>query len=137
MISENMFDTDRYSQDPFWGSNISSLRYNNWVDDLYENKLVRFYIMVRNGEEVGFFTIKRESDSITSCPIAGIFNKNKFSGYIFVLGWYLLLISRELGVKRWISSISTNNRNILSSFSKVFTFRVTNTYIVLRKVIPK
>jgi hypothetical protein len=135
-VSEGMFEADRYSRDPFWKSDISSRRYVNWIDDLFKKEQVKFYVMIKNEKEVGFFTIKAESQTTISCPIAGIYNQYKFSGYIFVLAWYLLILSRETGAKRWISSISTNNRNILSSFSKIFTFNVNDIFIVLRKIIP-
>lgn len=135
-VSQRMFEADRYSRDPFWKNEISSRRYVNWIDDLFEKGLIKFYVMIKNEKEVGFFTIKVESRTTTSCPIAGIYNQYKFSGYIFVLAWYLLVLSREMGAKKWVSSISTNNRNILSSFSKVFTFKVNDIFIVLRKTIP-
>jgi hypothetical protein len=134
-VCDKMFDADRYSQDPFWTSDLSSKRYVNWIYKLFENNRVRFYTMIKNGTDVGFFAIKSESEKTNSCPIAGIYNKYKFSGYIFVLVHGILTISRDGGATKFETSISTNNKNLLSSFSKIFNFKVNNVYIVLRKVI--
>ncbi|TAL65414.1 MAG: hypothetical protein EPN88_09625 [Bacteroidetes bacterium] len=134
-VSDKMFEADRYSQDPFWTDDLSSRRYVNWIYELFEKSQVRFYEMIKNGRKVGFFAIKNESEKSNSCPIAGIYNQYKFSGYIFVLVWYILIISREMGVNKFVTSISSNNRNLLSSFSKIFHFKVNETFIVLRKTI--
>lgn len=134
-VNDNMFEADRFSQDPYWSSEISSKRYVNWIDELFGTSRVNFYAMIKQGREVGFFAIKNESQKTNSCPIAGIYNQFKSSGYIFVLVWDILVISREMGVNKFVTSISSNNRNLLSSFSKIFNFKVNDTFIVLRKVI--
>lgn len=134
-VGNNMFNTDRYSLDPYWGDTISSKRYMNWINYLFRDKTVRVYIMVKRNKEVGFFTVKKEKNNIFSCPIAGIYNQFKFSGFIFVLVFYILEISRDMGADQFITSISSNNQNLLSSFSKIFNFKVNETSIVLRKVI--
>ncbi|MCX6253719.1 MAG: hypothetical protein NTV31_04490 [Bacteroidia bacterium] len=134
-VSDRMFEADRYSQDPFWTEDMASKRYVNWINELYDLSRVRFYAMIKYGREVGFFVIKNESQKTNSCPIAGIYNKYKSSGYIFVLVWDILVISREMGVNEFVTSVSSNNRNLLSSFSKIFNFKVEDTFIVLRKVI--
>ena len=134
-VEKNMFDTDRYSMDPFWHTNISSKRYSNWIKDLFESGIAQFYLIVKDEKEIGFFSIKKESDNINSCPIAGIFNSHKSAGYIFVLTWFWMVNSRETGIKKVVTSISSNNRVMLSSLSKVFAFRVCDTFIVFRKII--
>jgi len=134
-VSEKMFETDRYSQDPFWTNDQSSKRYVNWIYELFNTNQAKYYSMIKKNKEVGFFAIRTESRTTNSCPIAGIYNQYKSSGYVFVLGWYILAISREMGVNKCVTSISSNNRNMLSSFSKIFTFKVTDTFIVLRKVL--
>lgn len=136
-VENNMFDTDRFSLDPFWSENISSKRYSNWIKDLFETHNAQFFVIVRDGKEVGFFSNKRESQNINSCPIAGIFNSYKSVGYIFVLTWFWMKKSRESGINKVITSISSNNRIMISSLTKVFSFRVNDTYIVLRKIIQQ
>jgi hypothetical protein len=133
-VSDNMFEADRYSQDPFWTEDLSSKRYVNWITELFDLK-VRFYTMIKNGTEVGFFAINSESGKTNSCPIAGIYNQYKFSGYIFVLVHDILAISKDGGANKFVTSISSNNSNLLSSFSKIFNFKVNDIHIVLRKVI--
>ena len=134
-VSDNLFVADRYSKDPLWGKNISSQRYSNWINILFEKENIMFYKMIKDQKEVGFFAIRNETDKINSCPIAGIFKEYQYSGYIFVLVWYILKISREMNAKQFITSISSNNINLLSSFSKAFHYRVNAIYVVLRKVI--
>ena len=134
-VNDNMFEADRYSQDPFWTEDLSSKRYVNWINELFEQETVDFYIMIRCGVEIGFFSIKRESHNMNSCPIAGIFNKHKSKGYIFILVRDILLISKDAGAKKFFTSISSNNRDLLSTFSKIFNYRIDETYIVLRKII--
>jgi hypothetical protein len=134
-VSDKMFQADRYSQDPFWPDDLSSKRYVNWIDELFKSEQTKIYSMVKNDKDVGFFVIKNESKTLNSCPIAGIYNQYKFSGYIFVLVWYILLISREMKTNKFVTSISTNNQNLFSAFSKAFTYKVNDTLIVLRKVI--
>lgn len=136
-VENNMFNTDRFSLDPFWSGNISSKRYSNWIRDLYETHNAQFFVIVRDGKEVGFFSNKKESQNINSCPIAGIFNSYKSGGYIFVLTWFWMMKNRETGIKKVVTSISSNNRIMLSSLSKVFSFRVSDTFIVLRKILNK
>lgn len=136
-VENNMFNTDRYSLDPFWPANISSRRYSNWIKDLFESGIAQFYLIVKDEKEIGFFSIIKESQNINSCPIAGIFNVHKSAGYIFVLTWFWLLKSKEMGYEKLTTSISSNNRVILSSISKVFTFKVSDTYIVMRKILKK
>lgn len=136
-IKGNMFESDRISLDPFWGKGTSAKRYISWITDLYEKGTARFYGISHYGEQIGFFSMKKESGKIQSCPIAGIYNKYKSSGYIFVLTYYWLLQSKKFGTKRLITSVSSNNRNILSSLSKIFYFRINETNIVLRKLIKQ
>jgi hypothetical protein len=132
-VSHKMFDTDRFSLDPFWQKDISSKRYHNWILDLFESGTSQFYIISKNGTEIGFYSSRAESSEMNSCQIAGIYNKFKSSGYIFVLTWFWLIKSKEKEFKRLTTSISSNNRVMLSSLSKVFSFSVREVYIVLRK----
>ena len=134
-VNNNMFETDRFSLDPFWPNGLSSKRYFNWIRELFESEEAQFYVIIRDGKGIGFFSIKRESKSTGSCPIAGIYNSFKTAGYIFVLTWFWLHKSQELGYKKLITSISSNNRLIISSLSRAFSFRISDTSIVLRKVI--
>lgn len=134
-VSNKMFETDRFSLDPFWQKDLSSKRYQNWITELFESGIAQFYVIVKNGKEIGFFSIKEESKSVNNCPIAGIYNKYKSVGYIFVLTWFWLVKNKEIGKKKLTTSISSNNRMILSSLSGIFSFRISGIFVVLRKLI--
>jgi|WetSurMetagenome_2_1015567.scaffolds.fasta_scaffold85498_1 hypothetical protein len=134
-VNENMFSADRYSLDPFWPEGISSKRYVNWINEMYENGEASVYSIVRNGESYGFFTLKEETENIGNCPIAGIYNEHKSAGYIFVLVWFWLEISRKAGKKKLKAAVSSNNRMMLSSLSKAYNFKILETFIVMRKAI--
>lgn len=135
-VSRKMFETDRYSLDPcFSGTDVPSKRYISWMRDLFTKGNALFFTIERQGTPTGFFSMKQESESSCSCPIAGIYNRYKSAGYIFVLTWFWMLKSKELGARKLITSVSSNNRQILSSLSKVFSFRIDEIKIVLRKFI--
>ena len=136
-IENNMFETDRYSLDPLMGGKVSSVRYRNWLRSLLDHGTTDIYIMKRNNVDVGFFTIKQETERLSTCPIAGIFSDYKNRGYFLALAFLWLKASSERGYKRLSTSISTNNTSIHSFLSKVFSFKVKTTYVVLRKVINK
>ncbi len=133
-VRNNMFESDRYTLDPFWRYGISSARYINWIRELYGREDTRFYEIRHNTESAGFFIMQPESPEVSRCPLAGIYNRHKGAGYIFVLTWFWLDISRREGITRVFTSVSSNNRIMLSSLSKAFNFRLCDTLIVLRKV---
>ncbi|MCJ7448908.1 MAG: hypothetical protein MUO72_14575 [Bacteroidales bacterium] len=134
-VSNEMFENDRFSLDPFWAGRISSLRYVNWIKEMYDKRCTQFYIMKKNECDVGFFSLKTVTKQISSCPIAGIYKKYKSHGYFFPLAWFWLKESNRRGDKKLIATISANNKPIHSFLSKVFSFRVDETLIVMRKVI--
>jgi hypothetical protein len=134
-VSAEMFESDRYSLDPFWKDNISSKRYINWISEMYEKGASDFYVLKKDDSEVGFFSIKPCSGATSSCPIAGIYNKYKSHGYFYALAWHWLNECRLKGNRRLIAAISSNNTPIHSFLSRVFSFRIDETMIVLRKVL--
>jgi hypothetical protein len=136
-VSSSLFETDRFSLDPIWDEELSSKRYQNWITDLFESGKAQFYVIAKDGNDRGFFSIKKESDTVISCPIAGIYKKYKSSGYIYVLTRFWFLQGYKMGSKKLITSISSNNRIMLSSISKVFSFAIKDINIILRKVIVK
>jgi hypothetical protein len=136
-VHQNMFETDRFSLDPFWKTGLSSERYTNWITDLFNSGTTQIYIIKKNNLDVGFYSVKRESETVNSCPIAGIYNRYKSSGYIFVLTWFWLIISREMGYIKLTTMVSSNNRIMMSSISRVFSFSIKEISIVLRKLVSK
>jgi hypothetical protein len=134
-VMDGMFEADRFSMDPFWLPGVSTLRYTNWIKELYQKGDTRFYTIAHNGRKAGFFAMQHVSKKVNSCPIAGIFNSYKGFGYIFALTWFWLDLSLKAGNARATTYISTNNRIMLSSLSKAFAFRICETLIVMRKVL--
>lgn len=134
-VGDGMFEYDRFTLDPFWGSRVSSKRYVNWIKDMYEKENTGFFVMRKNNSEVGFFTLKSVSEKVSCCPIAGIYNKCKSYGYFFALAWFWLEESNRRNKKRLITTISSNNKPLQSFLSKVFSFRIEETLVVMRKVI--
>ena len=136
-VKDNMFESDRFSLDPFFSNSVSSKRYTNWINEMYKTDIVDFYILRKVNENAGFFSIKNISPGICSCPIAGIYNKYKSHGFLFALTWFWLEESRKTGYRKLISSISTNNKAIHRFLSRFFFFSIDETMIVLRKVIKQ
>lgn len=134
-VSNNMFETDRFSLDKFWPPLLSSKRYCNWIRELFDSGSTQFYVIFKNETDIGFFSMKSEKQGYSICPIAGIYNKHKSVGYIYSLTYFWLLKGKEMGLNRLETSVSSNNRLILSSLSKGFLFKMTEVYTVLRKII--
>lgn len=132
-VKKNMFSSDRFSLDPIWDPELSAGRYQNWISDLFISGTTDFYVLSRQGIDVGFYSVRKDSPKTFSCPIAGIYNKFKSAGFIFVLTWFWLKNSREDGATKLTTMVSSNNRVMLSSLSKVFSFSTREIYIVLRK----
>lgn len=133
-VSSGMFENDRFSLDPFWGRDVSSLRYVNWISQMYSQGDSQFYLLAKNSIEVGFFSMKNLGPKKCSCPIAGIYNDHKSKGYFFMLALAWFRESRERGCKELITSISTNNKPIHSFLARYFSFKIDETWIVMRKV---
>lgn len=136
-VKGDMFQYDRYSIDPFWKDGVSSQRYIRWIGEMYFSGKTDFYLMKRGEEEIGFFSLKRVSESISSCPIAGIYPRYQKHGYFLALAYLWLRISSEQGFKKLTTAISTNNLPIHSFLSGVFSFKIEQTFVVLRKVLKR
>ena len=134
-VRSDLFQADRFSLDPYWPAEVSSCRYTNWIDSMYTEGTTGFYLLRKGHEPTGFFSLKEESVLLGSCPIAGIFNKHRNQGLFLALAYQWLKISADLGYKKLSASISTNNIPIHSFLTRVFSFKVKITYVVLRKVI--
>jgi hypothetical protein len=134
-ISSGMFDKDRISLDNKLGMVISSLRYANWIKDLYVNKNAKIFYLIKNGNKIGFFVIQQDSMSTIHSVIAGIFKPFQGHGLSVALIYYYLKLASIMGAKQSITSFSSNNLPMLNTFSKTVSFKVLNVYYVLRRII--
>lgn len=134
-ISSGMFTNDRISLDEKLGEKISSLRYSNWIKDLFYKNNCEIYFLIKNKSRTGFFVVRKESESIMNSVIAGIFNEFKGHGLSVALIYHYLKLAIIRDAKLVTTSFSSNNLQMLNTFTRTVAFRTTNVYYVLRKII--
>ena len=132
LITENLFTTDRVYLDYTLPSATSSIRYKNWLKDLYDNPNAWMAIIKKN-EEPWMFNccINKPENKRINYLLAGVFEKYKNSG----MGTILPIPTIKYGVENNFdiieSSISSNNIAILRLY-EYYNFTTQNAKYVLR-----
>ena len=86
-VNDCMFQADRYSQDPFWKGEISSKRYVNWINELFESDKVKLYIMIKNVLRSDFLQLRKNpKESIVALLQEFIINLNPEDIFLFLSG---------------------------------------------------
>ena len=109
-IEKGMFDNDRISNDSFFEKGLSSKRYINWTKDL-KAKGALFYVMTYNNESAGFIVLEKKDDKTYYSVLGGGYEKYRGTGLGSVQKEQE--ITRKLGGKKVITSVSSNNANQL------------------------
>lgn len=133
-IREGMFKNDRISLDEKFGEKFSSLRYTNWIKDIFNDENFEIYFLLKHSERAGFLVITRVSDREMKSIIAGIFNDHKGHGLSVALIYYYLKLALIKNAKAVITSFSSNNLQMLNTFTRAVAFKTTSFYYVLRKL---
>lgn len=105
-IKKGMFDNDRISNDNFFAKGTSSKRYMNWTKDL-RKKEAKFFVITYNGDGAGFVVLDKKDDNTYHSVIGGGYEKYRKSGLGIIQKEPE--ITRMLGGKRLITSVSSNN----------------------------
>jgi len=134
-VGSGMFEKDRISLDDMLGKEISSLRYTNWIKDLYSDKNTEIFYLLKNSCKAGFFVIQKDSITTIHSVIAGIFKPYQGHGLSAALIYYYLKLAAIMNAKHAITSISSNNLSMLNTFTKTVSFKVLNVYYVLKRLI--
>ena len=111
-IGNGMFDNDRISNDSYFPKGISAKRYINWTNDL-KNKGALFYVITYGNDSTGFVILERKDDTTYYSVLGGGYEKFRRSGMGIIQKEPE--ITRKLGGKRLITSVSSNNVNQLKA----------------------
>lgn len=111
-IEKGMFANDRISNDSFFSKDISARRYINWTNDLKE-KGAGFYAITYGDESIGFVVLDKQDEKTYYSVLGGGYEKFRGSGLGIVQKEPE--ITRLLGGKRLVTSVSSNNLNQLKA----------------------
>ena len=105
-VEKGMFDNDRISNDDFFAKGLSSKRYMNWIKDLRE-KGTRFFAITYGNDCSGFVALEKKTDETYYSVLGGGYEKYRKSGLGIIQKEPE--ITRKLGGKRLVTSVSSNN----------------------------
>jgi hypothetical protein len=105
-IEKGMFDNDRISNDSYFPSGTSAKRYLNWTNDLRAGGAL-FYAITYGGENVGFVVLDKKDEKTYYSVLGGGYEKFRRSGTGIIQKEPE--ITRKLGGKRLVTSVSSNN----------------------------
>ncbi|MBO6231124.1 MAG: hypothetical protein J6O50_11225 [Ruminiclostridium sp.] len=105
-IRNGMFDNDRISNDSFFAKGVSSKRYINWTNDLRE-KGAEFFLITYCDDGAGFVVLDKQDEKTYYSVLGGGYEKYRGTGLGIVQKEPE--ITRMLGGKRLITSVSSNN----------------------------
>ncbi len=105
-IAKGMFDNDRISNDNYFEKGISSKRYMNWTKDL-RDKGAMFFAITYGEDNVGFVVLEKKDNNEYRSVLGGGYEKYRKSGIGIIQKEPE--ITRSLGGKRLVTSVSSNN----------------------------
>ena len=105
-VLKGMFDTDRISLDKRFNTDASANRYLNWINDL-NSKGALFYVITYGDDSAGFVVLNTKDNITFHSVLGGGYEKFKKTGIGIIQKEQE--ITRSLGGKRVITSVSSNN----------------------------
>lgn len=111
-IDEGIFATDRIALDPYFGKQISNMRYANWVRDLAGKDGYSIYIATSDGKEVGF-SLNKYIDKTCYGLLGGVFKEYQSSG----LGLFLHYVDLNKVFEKYDAmktTLSSNNIKVIN-----------------------
>jgi hypothetical protein len=118
-ITGGVFLTDRVSLDKQFGPTIAAKRYWNWIQSEKELGAEIYFVSLKSGAPMGFFTLRVSSDFVAHSVLSGIFDANKTPGFGLVLLALILLKADEFGAKKIVSAISSNNLPVVRTHNQL------------------
>lgn len=111
-LKKGIFKTDRIAIDPEFSVEIANKRYANWIRDEIDSGTDVFKKIYR-GETFSFVVCKKMTDTLYSPFLSGTYEDYSKCGLGVPSMLKGALICRDMGAKRLISSVSTNNQPAL------------------------
>lgn len=105
-VLKGMFDTDRISLDKSFDSDASANRYLNWINDLKAND-ANFYVITYGENSAGFVVLNTKDNITFHSVLGGGYERFRKTGIGIIQKEQE--ITRKLGGKRVITSVSSNN----------------------------
>lgn len=105
-VLKGMFDTDRISLDKKFNAEASANRYLNWINDLKINDAL-FYVITYGDNSAGFVVLNTKDNITFHSVLGGGYERFKKTGLGIIQKEQE--ITRSLGGKRVITSVSSNN----------------------------
>ena len=105
-IEKGMFDNDRISNDVFFAKGTSAKRYRNWTTDLRKRGAL-FFVITYDNDGAGFVVLEKKDEATYYSVLGGGYEKYRKSGLGIVQKEPE--ITRKLGGKRLVTSVSSNN----------------------------
>ncbi len=116
-VTPEMFVSDRIALDPSLGVDYSCKRYKTWMKNSFESNNASFFQMKYRDEYVGF-SMYRLIDSIWHGDLGGVYPEcGKGLGLLTACGPLLYIRKNGITVSKLVSSISSNNIPVISTFN--------------------
>jgi hypothetical protein len=137
-IASKTFKHDRFTMDPMIPDGFSGNRYKFLVKQSFEQKdqFVYKFFNSQSGEILGFKTHKILGEDEALMYLGGIAEKYKRSPLPAINGYLELNELFAKGIKKVTTHISGCNYGVLNLEVKEFGYKVTQAFIVLRKIYP-
>jgi hypothetical protein len=135
-IATKTFHHDRFTMDSMIPEGFSGNRYRYLVNQSFEQKdeFVYKFFNSQSGEILGFKTHKILSDKEALMYLGGIAEKYKRSPLPAICGYLELNELFRKGIRKITTHISGSNYGVLNLEVKEFGYKVTQAFIVLRKI---
>lgn len=108
-IEQGMFSTDRVSLDSRFSPAQANRRYIYWIQDELAKK-GRVFKVLYDDRELGFFTLKHQSEGVDFAFLSGTYAEFRNSGFGFSCHYCEVVEGIRSGAKRVMTSYSSNNR---------------------------
>lgn len=135
-IAGDTFRHDRFSVDPMMPADFSGNRYRFMIKQSFEleNEFLYKLYNTQTGEILGFKTHKIINENEALMYLGGINEKYKRSPLPAISGYLELNKLFVKGIRKITTHISGSNYGVLNLEVKEFGYKVTQAFIVLRKI---
>ncbi len=128
-----IFSTDKVALDPYFSQKIAGQRYAFWAQDVLASGNAKMIITEYDGEDVGFSIVINKGNYFDGF-LGGLFADYLNSGLGFANAYTTLKAVFDLGGRRYISGVSSNNFQMLK-LHMMFGLRIRRlTYNLIKHV---
>lgn len=136
-VSDATFDSiDRIFIDEKLSVDIAQKRYHLYIENSFkkENQRLDKLIDLETGKIIGFHTLLYKDNKSITILLGGILPEYQKSGANYALDYFVYNELFKSGHKNITTHISAKNIKIMNYLTKVLSFKVKESFVVLRKV---